>query len=52
MNIMRIIFITISLSAIGGFYYLSYMGVMGESRDLDRSVRLGGPSGVSNGRVK
>lgn len=48
----RIIFLIVSLSLIGGAYYMSYNGIWGESRDLDRSVRLGGPSGISAGRTK
>ncbi|WP_169737932.1 hypothetical protein [Actibacterium mucosum] len=46
---------TIAIAAVaalilGGAGYLSYNGVWGESRDLDRSVRVG-TYGVS-GRIK
>lgn len=40
----------ISILTVGGAGYLSYNGVWGESRDLDRSVRVG-TYGVA-GRIK
>ena len=50
--IVRVFYILISVALLGGFYYLSYNGVWADSRDLDRSVRIGGPGGYSGGRIK
>ena len=50
--ITRVIFIVLALGALGGGYYLSMNGVWQESRDLDRSVRIGGVGGGIDGRVK
>jgi len=54
MNVFRIVAITVSLAAIAATTYVSYHGIGRESRDLDRSVRLGsGGGGYSQtGRVK
>lgn len=52
MNTTRIVFLLVSFTLVGASYYLSTQGVWGESRDLDRSVRLGGPLGHSVGRIK
>jgi hypothetical protein len=50
--ITRAIFIILSICVLGGGYYLSMNGVWQESKDLDRSVRIGGVGGGINGRVK
>lgn len=50
--IVRAIFIVLSVAALSGGYYLSVNGVWQESRDLDRSVRIGGAGGGISGRVK
>lgn len=50
--IVRAIFIIFAVSALAGGYYLSINGVWQESRDLDRSVRIGGIGGGIHGRVK
>ncbi|MEH6524084.1 hypothetical protein [Sulfitobacter sp.] len=50
--IVRVSFVLICVALLGGFYYLSYNGVWADSRDLDRSVRIGGPGGFSGGRIK
>lgn len=48
----RAIFIVLSVAALGAGYYLSVNSVWQESKDLDRSVRIGGVGGGINGRVK
>ncbi|MEP3635796.1 MAG: hypothetical protein ABJM43_22605 [Paracoccaceae bacterium] len=50
--IARAIFIILAVCALAGGYYLSINSVWQESRDLDRSVRIGGVGGGINGRVK
>ncbi len=50
--IVRAVFVLISVAALGGGYYLSINGVWQESRDLDRSVRVGGVGSGFGGRVK
>lgn len=50
--IVRLVFILASVALLAGFSYLSYNGVWRESLDLDKSVRIGGPSGLSGGRIK
>ncbi|MEO9825913.1 MAG: hypothetical protein ABJF50_15990 [Paracoccaceae bacterium] len=50
--IARVIFIILAVCALGGGYYLSINSVWQESKDLDRSVRIGGVGGGINGRVK
>ncbi len=54
MIVFRVIFVTLSLMAIGAAGYASYRGIGGESADLDRSVRLGSSGGgyISSTSVK
>lgn len=54
MNLFRIAFLVLSLSAIAGTGYVSYHGWGRASSDLDASVRLGsgGVGGIGNSRVK
>lgn len=50
--IVRGVFLIFAAAALGGGYYLSINGVWQESRDLDRSVRIGGVGPGLGGRVK
>jgi hypothetical protein len=50
--IVRVFFVLVCVALLGGFYYLSYNGIWAQSRDLDRSVRIGSPGGFSGGRIK
>ncbi|WP_377193888.1 hypothetical protein [Ruegeria meonggei] len=45
MTVFRIAFILISTVAVAATGYVSYHGYGGESRDLDRSVRVGSDGG-------
>ena len=50
----RVAVIVLFSTAVAGTTYVSYHGIGRESRDLDRSVRIGSPGGgyASGGRVK
>lgn len=50
--IVRVFFLLACVALVAGFSYLSYKGVWRESLDLNKSVRIGGPSGLSGGRIK
>ncbi|MCZ4268434.1 hypothetical protein HGE68_02880 [Rhodobacteraceae bacterium R_SAG6] len=54
MNLFRIVFLSLSFVAICVASYASYKGYGGESRDLDRSIRLGSGGGgyLNSNRVK
>ncbi|WP_205321569.1 hypothetical protein [Tritonibacter mobilis] len=54
MNLFRIVLLSLSLVAICVAGYASYKGYGGESRDLDRSIRLGSGGGgyLNSNRVK
>ncbi|WP_170400939.1 hypothetical protein [Ruegeria arenilitoris] len=54
MTAFRIIFLLISAAAVGATGYVTYNGYGGESRDLDRSVRVGSDGGgyYRSNRVK
>ncbi|WP_208347040.1 hypothetical protein [Pseudaestuariivita rosea] len=54
MNLFRIVILAWAAFAVGGSSYLSYYGVLRESRDTFQSVRVGSPGGGYNsgGRIK
>lgn len=51
--IFRIVFIVLTIAAIGGTGYVSFYGMGRESLDLDRSVRAGsGGNFIGGARIK